>query len=290
MALNLQTFKTRTLSAIIFAVIMLAGLLLNYWSFFLLFSVVHFGCWFEYHKLMERIHPAYKQISSFHRYIVPLIGFALMLFSAGETLAIGTFSLHSLGWWLLLLLVLMLPLGELLFAKQTSLKCYGISLLGLVYISMSWSMLVLLRDQFTVQFPGFETQDYGKWVVCILVFSIWINDTMAYIVGSLIGKTPFSPISPKKTWEGTIGGAVLAIVVITTVAYFIGLNYIECGIIAAISAVFGTLGDLLESKLKRMAGIKDSGNILPGHGGFLDRFDSLLIATPVVWLYFFLFQ
>jgi phosphatidate cytidylyltransferase len=129
----------------------------------------------------------------------------------------------------------------------------------------------------------------------LIIFSIWINDTMAYLVGSLIGKTPFSPISPKKTWEGTIGGAILCVLIIgfgfpKFIAYFFDTHLENsCFVIASICAIFGTLGDLLESKLKRLANIKDSGSIMPGHGGFLDRFDSLLIATPFVWLYIKLF-
>ncbi len=126
-----------------------------------------------------------------------------------------------------------------------------------------------------------------------IVFSIWINDTGAYIIGSLMGKTPLTIVSPKKTWEGTIGGIVLSTVLIT----LLGITIKPAGIllwyhwtaIALICGVFGTMGDLLESKIKRTANIKDSGNIMPGHGGFLDRFDSLLIATPMVWVYIKLF-
>ena len=135
----------------------------------------------------------------------------------------------------------------------------------------------------------------GILLPLLIIFSIWINDTMAYLVGSLIGKTPFSPISPKKTWEGTIGGALLCILVIgfgfPVVAehFFNPIQHQHYFIIAALCAIFGTAGDLLESKLKRMADIKDSGAIMPGHGGFLDRFDSLLVATPFVWLFLKLF-
>lgn len=114
---------------------------------------------------------------------------------------------------------------------------------------------------------------------------------MAYIVGSLIGKTPLSAISPKKTWEGTIGGIILCITAITTIAWNSKLFTIKDWIvISAICAVFGTIGDLLQSKLKRMANVKDSGSLMPGHGGFLDRFDSLLLATPFVWLYVYYFM
>ena len=122
-----------------------------------------------------------------------------------------------------------------------------------------------------------------------ILFSIWINDTMAYLVGSFIGKTPLSPVSPKKTWEGTIGGMVLSILVISMAGKYIPIAKAipakDWVIISALCAVFGTLGDLLESKWKRSAGIKDSGSFMPGHGGFLDRFDSLLMAATPVWIY-----
>ena len=132
--------------------------------------------------------------------------------------------------------------------------------------------------------------DKGWIIPIVLIASIWINDTMAYIVGSFIGKTPFSKISPKKTWEGTGCGAVLCVAMVTLGAYYLfNLKNISLLIvISSIAAVIGTAGDLLESKLKRMAGVKDSGSIMPGHGGFLDRFDSLILATPFVWLYLFL--
>ncbi len=114
---------------------------------------------------------------------------------------------------------------------------------------------------------------------------------MAYIVGSLIGKTPLSRISPKKTWEGTIGGVILCILTVSFIAkataYY---SFHVWFIIAVCCAIFGTLGDLLESKLKRMADVKDSGTFMPGHGGFLDRFDSLLIAAVPAGLYYIFFR
>ena len=112
---------------------------------------------------------------------------------------------------------------------------------------------------------------------------------MAYIMGSLIGKTPLSRFSPKKTWEGTVGGILLSVAVITWLGALIPmaavLKWNNWMMIAFICAVTGTIGDLWESFLKRQAGVKDSGNIMPGHGGFLDRFDSLLFAAPAVWFY-----
>jgi phosphatidate cytidylyltransferase len=109
---------------------------------------------------------------------------------------------------------------------------------------------------------------------------------MAYIVGSFIGRTPLSKISPKKTWEGTVGGVILTVIVISLLAYLTKrISITDAGIMSGLAAITGTVGDLFESKLKRMAGVKDSGSIMPGHGGFLDRFDSLLFATLFVWLY-----
>jgi phosphatidate cytidylyltransferase len=136
----------------------------------------------------------------------------------------------------------------------------------------------------------------NKLLVLAIILSLWVNDTMAYLVGSLIGKTPLSAISPKKTWEGTIGGFIFAVLTMGAVGYFLSSgSEIEMQavsqwmIVAAIAAVAGTVGDLLESKLKRLADVKDTGHILPGHGGFLDRFDSLLFATPFIWLYIVMF-
>jgi phosphatidate cytidylyltransferase len=222
MALNLQTLKTRSLTAVVFVAIMLAGLLWNRWSFLVLFIIIHFGCWYEYIQLMKKIHGP---------------------------------------------------------------KYFAWCLLGIFYITMPVLMLIDLRFDNIFYKGSHVFIDFGYIIPCTIIFSIWINDTMAYIVGSLIGKTPFSKISPKKTWEGTAGGALLCVIVMGIIGHYVFGDYRAAVIIAAICAVFGTAGDLLESKIKRLAGVKDSGSIMPGHGGFLDRFDSLLVAAPFVWLF-----
>lgn len=223
MAFDTKTFKTRTLSAIVFAVVMLAGLLWNQWSFVLLFTLIHFGAWYEFVKLLKRIN-----VNSY----------------------------------------------------------LSRAPLGLFYISLPVLLLIFIR----MEPLGGKPDDFLKVLPCGIIFSIWINDTMAYITGSFIGKTPLSSISPKKTVEGTLGGIILSVLIITVAGSYIGYYpWIHWLMISLISSVAGTLGDLLESKLKRLAGVKDSGNILPGHGGFLDRFDSLLIAIPFVFVYYELF-
>ena len=270
---------------------MLVGLLWNFWSFFILFSIIHFGCWIEYQKLMGLIDKDYAEISSFHKYGVMIAGWCAMFYFSNEH-TIFSVSLHIIGQWVGLIFLVALPLIEVIFVRNINFKTIGYSLFGLLYISLSWGLLTDIRTMFT---GDFLSDSIGLLLVMMIIGSIWINDTMAYIVGSLIGKTPFSQISPKKTWEGTIGGIILAIVVMSVIGYFIAGefvwdNTIKWATVAAIASIIGTIGDLLESKMKRMANVKDSGSILPGHGGFLDRFDSLLLATPFVWLYIIFFM
>jgi phosphatidate cytidylyltransferase len=289
MSLNKAVFKTRALSALIFVAVMLAGLLWNFWSFFVLFSIIHFGCWIEYQKMISLIDKDYSSITKYHKYGVMVAGWCVMLYFTSNDYKIANVSLHQIGYWGGLLFLFALPLLEIILVRNISFKNIGHSFLGLIYISLSWGLLTYLRSSFN--FDLFSTHiEMGEYIVLMIICSIWINDTMAYIVGSLIGKTALTKISPKKTWEGTVGGIILAIVVMGLIGYFFNKevdwnSVFVFMIIAAIVAVTGTFGDILESKLKRMADIKDSGNILPGHGGFLDRFDSLLVATPFVWLY-----
>ena len=233
MALNIQTFKTRALTALLFVVVMLVGLLWNFWSFLILFTVIHFGCWYEFVKLMKKIY---------------------------------------------------------------SEKYLKYCLFGLIYITMPILMLIQVRHAGIYYKDNFVIADIGFIIPCCIFFSIWINDTLAYLVGSFIGKTPFTKISPKKTWEGTIGGIILCVIAMGFLYPFFVTKYSgelpfniteHWFIIAAICAIFGTFGDLLESKIKRMADVKDSGSFMPGHGGFLDRFDSLLLAVPAVWVFIY---
>jgi phosphatidate cytidylyltransferase len=241
LAFNIQTFKTRALTALLFVTVMLVGLLWNFWSFLILFTVIHFGCWFECVKLMKKIY-AEKYLG------YCLFGLVYITMPILMLVNFYTDAIYNLNY----------SMDCLIWPKP-------------VYTHASHLPLIAVKPVF-------------------IIFSIWINDTMAYLVGSFIGKTPLTKISPKKTWEGTIGGVIITIVVAGIVSMLVWHQlYWPWIFIAGISAIFGTLGDLFESKLKRMAGVKDSGSFMPGHGGFLDRFDSLLGATPFVWLYVKLF-
>jgi phosphatidate cytidylyltransferase len=290
MALNVQVFKTRAITAIVFAVVMMAGLLISKWGFVALFVIIHFGCWWEYFKLVEKIHD-YKT-DPVIKYLFILIGFIVLWYAAFPNYSFDVYKAFgdlrvSFKYLLLAFIALLLIIVFLVQNKAVPGRAKWLLLAGFFYISMPVFMLINLR---MMESGDDSVADSGLILPFGIIFSIWINDTMAYIVGSLIGKTPFSKISPKKTWEGTGGGALLCIIVIACIGYFSNFYTLkDWAIIAAVCAVFGTAGDLLESKLKRLAGVKDSGSFMPGHGGFLDRFDSLLVAVPFVWVYVYFF-
>ncbi len=280
MALNVAVFKTRTISAIVFAIVMIAGLMLNEWSFFILFTIIQLGCLNEYIKLMGLIYPDYHTLAPTHRWGLLLVGIVMMMVLSPNTLSINGYSIKYIGSQILPVLLVTMIAGELYF-KKYNLQNVAISFFGLIYIPMCLSLMFQLRAFMVNTF-------FINWAFSIpllLIATIWINDTMAYIVGSFIGKRPLSSISPNKTWEGTIAGIIISVAIVTKVlGAWIPIQEKYIFLISTVAAIAGTFGDLFESKIKRMAGVKDSGSMMPGHGGFLDRFDSILFAVPFVWL------
>ena len=296
MAFNFSVFKVRALSAIVFVLIMLAGLLFNSWSYFALFLLIQIGCLYEYQKLMRIIFPSYQQISKMHQWGVLVVGLFMMTSLAPTDILLPAAILQKLPpayqgiglRWIGLKampVALVLMLVADVFTRKADIRNISISFFGFIYISISLSLFYAMRGMFlnsamSMFFPNIELM-----VPILVIVTVWVNDTMAYIVGSFIGRTPISPISPKKTWEGTIAGVVLSVVILSTVAgQFIPISTKYLYMITIVASVMGNLGDLFESKLKRMAGVKDSGSMMPGHGGFLDRFDSILFAGPFVWI------
>lgn len=154
--------------------------------------------------------------------------------------------------------------------------------LGIVYVAIPFSLLHVC-----VFIKGF----YSYEIMLGLLFIIWASDTGAYFAGTKFGKTKlFERVSPKKSWEGSIGGTAAALLMALGIAYFYqDLHIYEWLILAGITVVTATYGDLVESLFKRSIAIKDSGSIIPGHGGFLDRFDGLLLAVPFILAYLILF-
>lgn len=268
--MNWNTFFTRAGTAIVFAIVMLTGLLGQPIFFFALLLLIQFLSIKEYFFLMSKINPN-EQYSLLLQAIVQLFGAAILLIMA------NVFDVQKSAFAALLFIPIVLFLLEGLTEKGSINKAFH-SFGSILYIVLPIAMLMLMREKSLVLPLG-------------LILLIWINDTMAYIVGSFIGKTPFSKISPKKTWEGTVGGAVLTIIAAAIWGFYSPYYKMQDWMALSLCAsIAGTLGDLLESKLKRLAEVKDSGSFMPGHGGALDRFDSLLVATPFAFCYSYLFM
>lgn len=270
MALNLPTFYKRAGSSVVFVIIMLTGLLWNEWSFLGLILLIQVLCLNEYFKLLQHIdkettQPLWQQLT------IQLTGLLLVLLFAVRS-DNGSSGLI----WSTAALMPILPAMVMLTAalsKNTSFLASLRSFGGLLYITIPMICLMEMRLQDMI-------------LPLALIVMIWCNDTMAYLVGSFIGKNPLSPISPKKTWEGTIGGVILTIAGACIYGHFAHTyRFMDWIALALCATIAGSFGDLFESKLKRMADVKDSGAIMPGHGGALDRFDSLLIAAPFAFVY-----
>lgn len=190
-----------------------------------------------------------------------------------------------------LITLIYLMVAELYLKQEDPVHDWAYTMLSQLYIALPFSLLSVLA------FRSVGSDIVYTWHVPLSVFVfLWINDTGAYLCGSLLGKHKLFPrISPGKSWEGSIGGGILVIAIAVLVWYLteqynmndLQLSAIEWAGLGLTVVIFGTWGDLIESLFKRTLGIKDSGNILPGHGGMLDRFDSSLLAIPaaVVYLY-----
>ena len=183
---------------------------------------------------------------------------------------------------LLLWIILILTIVELFRNKGSAINNLGSALLGVLYIGLFASALVSIRE--------FYPEEYlqGGLLVVAILFSIWICDSAAFFGGTAFGKHKLFPrVSPKKSWEGAVFGLLFAVAaMISSKAIFLDfISWKDAIIIGIIIGIVGQLGDLIESLFKRDAGLKDSSEFIPGHGGVFDRFDSLLYVAPVVFLY-----
>ena len=188
--------------------------------------------------------------------------------------------------------IIYLLIAELYAKSETPVENWAFAMMSQLYIALPFSMLNVLAFR-----PTLDGMVAYSYVLPLSVFVfLWINDTGAYCCGSLLGKHKLFPrVSPGKSWEGSIGGAIFVTAAAAAIAYALesngydtaGMGILEWIGLGLTIVVFGTWGDLVESLLKRTVGIKDSGNILPGHGGMLDRFDSSLLAIPAAVIYLY---
>lgn len=276
--LYLDFMKQRTITAIFFTAAMLGGIYGGVWPFFFLFLIIATGSLWEFLGLMlSREQPLYlvKRAGGTKLGLFVLLLFVLYrfpaLFSTGDYqfwLADWPFWLAFFAGWMLLI--------ELFATSRTPFQNFGYYAAGILYIILPVAMLFDLAS----------LADYRPHRVMGILWLIWTNDTMAYLIGSQIGRTKlFERISPNKTWEGTLGGAVCTVLMAWLLSVYVSdFSTAQWIAVGAVVGIFGTLGDLVESMLKRSLGVKDSGSLLPGHGGLLDRFDSFLFVLAWVWV------
>jgi phosphatidate cytidylyltransferase len=266
----LNNLIVRSITGSIFAVFIAGSLLLNEYTFLVVFGVlILLGMW-EFYSLM-RIDEAEPQ-----RYFGTLAGLVLFIMNY-----LYNRELMDVKWFLVFILFLsVIYFTEMVRNKKAPFRNIAVTLFGIIYIALPFSLFSYL----VIPEPG---GNY-TWHFALAFFVIlWTYDTGAYLTGIAFGKKPlWKRISPKKTWEGAIGGGIIAMALGAVLPYFCPeLTRIQWIVSALIIVFTGTIGDLFESVLKRSLDIKDSGKILPGHGGLLDRFDSTLLAAPLFFLW-----
>jgi len=254
---------------------MLIGTIIHPFAFIIVFGAILFFTLKEFYTLTE--HAGFFP-QKLHGQILSIAYFLISF------LAANNFIPQNLVLLIIPFLFFIL-IGEIFRKSDHSLRNGSVTIAGLIYITLPFSLL-----NFIVLTGPPTNKSFYPWVLLGIFFIIWIYDSAAYISGSLFGKHKIAEkISPGKSWEGLVVGAVFAIITgFVNAVLFQDITMFDWIIIALLTVLFGTLGDFFESKIKRDLNIKDSGKILPGHGGLLDRFDSLLFVVPVifVWLSF----
>ena len=277
----MRNFIVRTITAVFFVAAIVTSFL-NPRAMTLLFSIVTGMTIWEFAGLVND-----RPFISINRFISTVSGVYLFLAMAGYNSGLTPATVFIPY----LVSIIYLMVAELYLKAKDPVNNWAYTMMSQLYIALPFSLLNVLAFRSN----GDDIQYTYLMPLSVFVF-LWINDAGAYICGSLLGRHKLFPrISPGKSWEGSIGGGLLVVVAAVLIWYFteqydvndLGLTAYEWAGLGVVVVVFGTWGDLIESLFKRTLGIKDSGNILPGHGGMLDRFDSTLMAVPasVVYLY-----
>ncbi|GHT61261.1 phosphatidate cytidylyltransferase [Bacteroidia bacterium] len=274
----MKNLLTRTLTGITYVALICIGIMWNSLSFLVVFSAAAVLCLWEFYQLINaqkrtKINPYYNCLGGF------------LLFLVTYLYASGIFDYYIFFVYLVYIVIILI--SELYEKQQDSITHAAYIFLGQTYIALPLALLNMIA------FRGIsgETPVYNFLMIFSLFVFIWVNDTGAYLVGMTLGKHKlFERISPHKSWEGFAGGLVFTIASAFIFAHFQPEIKLCHWIGLSLSVViFGTWGDLIESLIKRTLGVKDSGCSLPGHGGYLDRFDSLLLAVYAMLFYVQLF-
>ncbi len=265
----------RLLSGFIFVSVLVFSILYSKISFISLFFILMLFCLYEFKKMIE--------LKSVFPYII-----GTLVFIFGNILNVEDVPSKMIFEYagVALFSTIFITFASILFAKKEEV----ISHLGKIFLSIIY---IVVPFTLIVQIPFLNTTfNYVNTTILGVFLLIWTNDTFAFLVGSNFGKHKLlERISPNKTIEGFIGGMVFTF----TLSFFLAnqfttLSLIQWVVIAGIVSIFGVLGDLIESMFKRQANVKDSSNFIPGHGGFLDRFDSVIFAAPFIFIYLYFVQ
>lgn len=276
----INNFIKRAITGVLFVAILVGCILYNPLSFGILFTIISALTIYEFGQLVNMR----AEGVNINKMITMLGGAYLFLAIMGFCTNEGQEGSKIFIPYVLLLLYMMI--SELYLKKENPILNWAYSMFSQLYIGLPFAMLNILAFNYD---PTYSSVSYNPILPLSIFIFLWLNDTGAYCIGSLIGKHRlFERISPKKSWEGSIGGGVVAIGVSFVLAhYFPFMSMWEWAGLALVVVIFGTWGDLTESLLKRQLHVKDSGTILPGHGGMLDRFDSALMAIPAAVVYIY---
>lgn len=272
----MKNIVTRGISGSIYVVIISAAILISPYTYLLLFAAVTGACLWEFYGLIEKKEEAVidKPMATFG---------GVYLFVSGFLWFSEDLPLKYIVLWFIIMLYLFIR--ELYTKDERAVRTIAYTFFAQIYIALPF--MFLSRLGFPRDTTGLIT--YDPTLIMAFFFLIWASDTGAYLVGSVFGKHRlFERISPKKSWEGFFGGLIMALGFAIGIYYLFPteLNMLQWIGFALTTVIFGTFGDLVESMIKRSLAIKDSGNIIPGHGGMLDRFDSSLLAAPAIVIYY----
>ena len=277
----MKNFIVRTITGVFFVAAIIVGFL-NAQAMVALFALITGLTSWEFTGLVND-----RPYVSVNRFICTVSGVYLFIAMAGYNSGMTPATVFIPY----LVSIVYLMIAELYQQAKDPINNWAYTMLSQLYIALPFSLLNVLAFRSN----GYNIEYSYLAPLAVFVF-LWMNDTGAYCVGSLLGRHKLFPrVSPGKTWEGSIGGALLVVAVALAIWHFttlygvndLGLSAAEWAGMGLVVVVFGTWGDLVESLFKRTLGVKDSGNILPGHGGMLDRFDSSLLAVPAVVVYLY---
>ena len=271
----------RGITAIIFVAVMLLGLFYSENSFLALFGLITILSLWEFFTIIlkNETHDFLRKILGVSIGATPFLMAAFYHFRKLE----NDFEYLKTCILLFLPFVFLLFMIELFTKSKNPFGNLGYLFLGLIYIGIPFTL---------VQFIAIEGGNYYPSIILGLLVLTWANDTGAYLIGSQIGKTPLFPrISPNKTWEGSLGGVAVTFLIAWLLSIYVTeLSLTNWLVLAILVSIFASIGDLIESMLKRSLGVKDSGTIMPGHGGFLDRFDAFIFLLPFATSYLLLIR